>query len=187
MVQGLQGPLSPETSPTMTEQLPPGKKMGKTMAIVAWLLVLGILSWYFGRVETARYNPNQTVSSVSVAGGTQVTLERNAFGHYVATGEINNQPVTFLVDTGATHVAIPMHLKEKLGLEQGIGVPINTANGRTTAYLTRIPELTLGNLRFYDVQGGLTRGMEGDEVLLGMSVLKELTITQKGKVMILER
>ncbi len=170
----------------MTEQLPPGKKMGKTMAIIAWLLVLGILSWYFGRVETARYNPNQTLSSVSDAGGTQVTLKRNAYGHYVASGEINNQPVTFLVDTGATHVAIPMHMKDKLGLKQGVEVPINTANGRTTAYLTRIPELALGNLRFYDVQGGLTRGMEGDEVLLGMSVLKNLTITQKGEVMILE-
>ena len=166
---------------------PPGKRAGKIMAIVAWLLVMALLSWYFAGTERNQYNPNQSVETYRTIEGTEVVLKRNRWGHYVASGEINGRPVTFMVDTGATHVAIPLHLGETLGLERGMAVPVNTANGRTTAYLTTIPHLSLGALEFDQVRGGLVPGMEGDQVLLGMSVLAGLSITQQGDRLILRR
>ena len=155
--------------------------------VMAWLLVMAILTWYFAGISERQRNPNTEVNTGTSDGRPQVILQRNRWGHYLASGEINGKPVTFMVDTGATHVAVPLHLHRELGLEQGMSVPINTANGRTTAYLTRIPELVLGGLRFYDVRGGLAPGMEGDEILLGMSVLADLTMIQEGDQLILRQ
>lgn len=157
------------------------------MAIAAWLLIMAFLTWFFAGVEERRYNPNQQVLSRTSEETTKVVLRRNRWGHYVATGEINHKPVTFVVDTGATHVAIPLHLQQFLELERGLAIPINTANGTSTAYLTTIPHLTLGELTFHDVPGGLAKGMTGEEVLLGMSVLSNLTIIQQGDRLILRK
>jgi len=168
-------------------QSPPGQKTGKFMALVAWLLVMGILTWIFAGIEEKQYNPNQQITSYQRDGAVEVVLKRNRNGHYVATGNINNKPVIFMVDTGATHVAIPLHLQEELGLERGMAVPINTANGRTTAYLTTVPLLTLGELQFRDVRGGLAAGLHGNQILLGMSVLAKLTLVQRGDELILRQ
>ena len=172
----------------MNRQSLPGRKAGKVMALMAWLLVMAMLTWYFAGMEEDQYNPNRQVASYQRDdGGTEVVLERNRWGHYVASGTINGQPVTFMVDTGATHVAVPLHLADELGLERGMAVPINTANGRTTAYLTTIPSLSLGALQFSQVRGGLAPGMEGDSILLGMSVLADLHMIQQGNRLILRQ
>jgi aspartyl protease family protein len=78
-------------------------------------------------------------------------------------------------------------LGDALGLKAGVGIPVNTANGQTTAYATRLPELRLGELVFRDVRGGLTRGMEGDQILLGMSVLKNVSLLQEGNQLVIRQ
>lgn len=161
--------------------------MGKGMTIAAWLVALALLTWYFSGMEKRRANPNQILEGTLTDLGTEVTLQRNRWGHYVASGEINGVPVTFMVDTGASMVAIPLALQDKLGLDRGMGLPVTTANGQTTAYHTRIDTLTLGPLSFHDVRAGLTAGMEGDQILLGMSVLSDISFTQQGDQLILRQ
>jgi len=81
--------------------------MGKNMMIIAWIIAIALATWFFGNLEEERYNPNQSPSSFSERDIVKVELERNRYGHYVTTGVIDNQEVVFLLDTGATRVAIP--------------------------------------------------------------------------------
>ena len=159
---------------------PPGKRLGKGMLIAAWLGVMAMLTWYFSSVEEDRRNPNRELSGKSGAGFTEVTLRRNAQGHYLAPGEINGEPVTFLLDTGATTVAIPYHLKTRLNLDKGTAVPVRTANGISTSYTTTIAQLRLGGIVASNVRGGLATGLEGNEILLGMSFLSGVELIQRG-------
>ena len=118
--------------------------------------------------------------SAVVDGGTQIVLERNRYGHYNVSGRINNQPVEFMLDTGATLVAIPAKLADRLGLVRGAPTQVKTANGTAIAYATRLASVRLGDIELRDVRAHISPGMDGDEVLLGMSVLKKLEFSQRG-------
>ncbi len=161
--------------------------MGKGMIVIAWLIAIALLSWYFAGQEESWLNPNQQVESRVKNGVTEITLKRNRSGHYIASGTINQQPVTFMLDTGATLVAIPAHLQEKLNLERGRSFPIRTANGQSRAWATRIDQLELGGIEQRDVRGGITPGLEGDQILLGMSFLSDLEWIQRGETLILRQ
>jgi len=75
-----------------------------------------------------------------------VTLQRSRQGHYIANGQINGEKVVFLLDTGATGVAVPEHLVEKLNLERVSSIELRTANGRTAGYMTNIEFISVGDI-----------------------------------------
>lgn len=64
---------------------------------------------------------------------------------------------------------------------------IQTANGTTTAYATRLDSLQLGEIEMRDVKAQISPSMDGDEVLLGMSVLKHLDFNQQGDTLTLHQ
>jgi len=105
----------------------------------------------------------------------------------VFDGEINRQKVTFLVDTGATTTAIPGKLQRKLGLRQGPATSVSTANGTTTAYLTRLDQLSFGDIELFEVKASIIPGMRTDEVLLGMNVLKHFELVQSGNQLVIRQ
>lgn len=152
------------------------------MALVASLLVLGMFYLYFENSLQARDNPNR---QLQVAPGTELVLKRSGNGHYIFPGTINGQPVTFLLDTGATLVSVPAHLAGKLGLEAGAYQQSITANGAVATRATRVESLAFGPFNVRGVPASLNPGMGGDQVLLGMSVLKHLEFTQRGDSLIL--
>jgi aspartyl protease family protein len=152
------------------------------MALVASLLVLGMFYLYFENSLQARNNPNR---QLQVAPGTELVLKRSSDGHYIFPGTINGQPVTFLLDTGATLVSVPAHLASKLGLEAGAYQQSITANGTIATRATRVKSLAFGPFDVHGVPASLNPGMGGDQVLLGMSVLKHLEFTQRGDTLIL--
>ena len=156
------------------------KRTGKWFFFVAWLAALGLLYLFFGEQLAQQANPNQQVQGAYVDGAREIALQRNRAGHYVASGLINQQPVTFLLDTGATAVSVPAHLAEQLGLRAGAALRVNTANGVATAYRTTINELRIGNIVLRDVDANITPGMEISEILLGMSALKQVEFSQRG-------
>ncbi len=114
-------------------------------------------------------------------------LAGNRQGHFVASGHINGRPVQFMLDTGATDVSVPADLAERLGLERGAPVTLSTANGRSEGYRTRIELLQLGDIVLRDVAALVAPGLDGDQVLLGMSALKKLEFTQRGGSMLLRQ
>lgn len=152
------------------------------MALVASLLLLGLFYFYFESSLQARNNPNQ---QLQIAPGSELVLKRSRNGHYFFPGAINGQPVTFLLDTGATLVSVPAHLADELGLKAGARQQSATANGTITTRATRLDTLAFGPFDLRGVPASLNPGMGGDQVLLGMSVLKHLEFTQRGDTLIL--
>ncbi|MBL3528491.1 MAG: TIGR02281 family clan AA aspartic protease [gamma proteobacterium endosymbiont of Lamellibrachia anaximandri] len=158
------------------------------MIFAAWALLLGLLALFFSDQLERQANPNRDLASVSTESGPkEITLLRNRAGHYVAPGTINGTPVIFLLDTGATNVAVSASLAERLALKRGAQSISLTANGRVKTWLTRLDQVQLGSIIRQDVRATIMPGMGGDEVLLGMSFLKHLELVQKGKTLILRQ
>ena len=160
-------------------------KMGKGMLIVAWIIGLGLLTLVFDDQLAKQFNPNAQPISSSSQGVQEVRLKQNRAGHYVSGGTINGQPVVFLLDTGATHVSVPMHLAEQLNLQKGRASWVQTANGRVQVAQTNIQRLAIGDIQLDNVRANLNPGFKNNEILLGMSALKQLEFTQKGEWLIL--
>jgi aspartyl protease family protein len=162
------------------------RRIGKLMTFAAWIVLLGLLTLFFANRLDKQRNPNQAVlSRVNDAGISEVILARNRYGHYVTSGAVNGKAVEFLLDTGATDVAIPVQLADALGLKRGAAVRYQTANGPITAWLTRLDSVSIGPLEIRDVAASINPGMGDMEILLGMSVLKRLEFTQRGETLIL--
>mgnify|MGYP003572616083 FL=1 len=154
------------------------------MLLAAWVVALGLLTLLFRNVLTEQENPNRNVQAVTgVQQRPEVVLERNRAGHYVASGRINGQPVVFLVDTGATDVAVPGEVARRLGLRKGAPRVSRTANGAVTVWGTRLHSVDLGGIVRHDVRATILPNMAGDQVLLGMSYLKELELVQSGNTL----
>lgn len=166
----------------MTQQDMP-QRTGKLFAWLAWIIGLALLYWLFDDMLQQQFNPNQNVQSSRDGGAIEVVLEQNRAGHYVATGAINNHRALFLLDTGATQVAIPQNLATEMGLPRGAQVMVNTANGRATAYRTQLDTLQLGDIVLRDVPATIVPGMSGEQILLGMSALKQVEFSQRGNML----
>lgn len=164
------------------------QRLGKGMIIVAWLLVLGLLTWFFNDILDNQYNPNRELTvQLHQEGNQEIILQRNYMGHYVAPGMINNTPVVFFLDTGATVVSVPEKLATQLRLERGVPLQMVTANGTVTAYSTQLDKVTLGPIELYGVRASINPQIQDNEILLGMSFLKQLEFTQRGDTLILRQ
>ncbi|NQZ05882.1 MAG: TIGR02281 family clan AA aspartic protease [Algicola sp.] len=166
---------------------PSQKSFGKTFGILAWLCLLFLLVLFFDDQLAQMSNPNSDVEHQLVNNIPTVTLKRNKAGHYVANGFINNQPVTFLLDTGATDVAIPQSVADRIGLTRGVKYSVNTANGRSTAFDTNLDSLELGAIHLTNVNASIVPGYMSNQILLGMSALKQLEFTQRGDQLTLKQ
>lgn len=151
----------------------------------AFVLLIGAMWWAFDGYLDRKHNPNRDLRTGPQA-AERVVLESGPGGHYAVPGQINGRPVKFLVDTGASHVAVPAALAGDLGLERGRRMQVTTAAGRTTAYDTRIDRIALGGIELRDVRGSINPSMDTDFVLLGMTFLRHLDFRQEGGRLILE-
>ncbi|WNC72991.1 retropepsin-like aspartic protease [Thalassotalea psychrophila] len=161
-------------------------KMGKGMMWIAWIIFFALLVWAFQGFLDKQQNPN-AVPQVGLTsdGLAEVTLKRNKYGHYVSAGTINNEGVVFLLDTGATNVSIPAKLADKLNLPNLGNHYVQTANGRVKVYQTQIDQLSIGNIILYNVAANINPGMNTNEILLGMSALKQVEFRQSGQYLYL--
>jgi len=156
------------------------KQIGKGMIIIAWVFIFGMMVWFFGGLEKNKRNPNQNVSTqVLHSGGKEVVLQSSTHGHYVATGKINDTEVTFLIDTGASYVSVPEDVAKKVGLKKGAEMLVSTANGTVAVYATNLDEVSIGEIKLYDIKADINSHMDGDEILLGMSFLRNLSYTHE--------
>jgi len=155
--------------------------------IIAWAALLYLATRFFGHLEQSRENPNPVVASEHGQGFIEVRLAGNGQGHFIASGMINGTPVQFMIDTGATDVAIGKSLAETLKLPYGYPITVSTANGQAQGYRTRLASLQLGDIVLKDVRAVAIPDMDGDQVLLGMSALKQLDFSQRGGTLLLRQ
>ena len=112
------------------------------MLIACFTLGLVALTLYFDGWLDNQSNPNRRPQSSQTRSGIrEVVLQRNRLGHYVSSGKINGVPVTFLLDTGATDVAIPSGIARQAGLSRGFENRAFTANGVISVYSTKVDKL----------------------------------------------
>jgi aspartyl protease family protein len=160
----------------------PESRIGRRMI---WLASLGLLAGLYALFSTLEQDGG-TVISVDAGGSAMIVLEQDRNGHYQVEGLINGQTVNFLVDTGATDVAIPESMARALGLDFGPRVQVMTAAGPSKAWMTRLNQVSIGGISRRDVRATITSG-EFNGVLLGMSFLRHYSLRQQdGKLVISE-
>ena len=160
------------------------KKAGRWMIYAAWVLIFAMMVWFFGNLETNKRNPNQQVQTNVLEGGSkEVILQSSTHGHYIVTGKINNKKVTFLVDTGASYVSVPKRVAKKLGLKKGAPLLVTTASGEVTVYATILDSVSVGDITLRNIKADINPHMQGNEVLLGMSFLRHLSVTHEGDLL----
>ena len=96
----------------------------------------------------------QTYSSTGASSGAQsVTLSAGAGGHFMADGQINGGAVRFMVDTGASAVAIPAREANRLRIDykNGRRGTTQTAAGPTTMYLVRLDSVRVGDIELQNI------------------------------------
>ena len=118
----------------------------------------------------------------------KVTLAADLAGHFYADGQVNGGSVRFLVDTGATMVALPAKIADRLGIEYEKGQRglIQTANGPTVAYRIKLDEVRLGGIALQNVDAVVIAHGLGI-ALLGMSFLNRVEMQRDGQSMVLTR
>lgn len=130
---------------------------------------------------------------VSVAGSgpsaQMATLYANNDGHFFGDGYINGFSVKFLVDTGASDVAISSDTARRIGLNYlsgNVGV-VHTAGGAVKAYRVSLNTLKVGAIVLHQVDGVVLEGSSPPFALLGMSVLNRMEMQRDGMVMTLTK
>ncbi|MCC5884267.1 MAG: TIGR02281 family clan AA aspartic protease [Halomonas sp.] len=161
------------------------RRAGMGMMLLFWASFIGFGSWWLYGFLEAQRNPNAHLVNAVTGQEEPIVLERNRSGHFIATGRINGEPIEFLLDTGATYVAVPAEFAERLGLERTGSAWFNTANGRVRGDLTLLDEVSLGGFTAAEVRGSVSPGLEGDVALLGMSFLNRFDIEIRDARMIL--
>jgi aspartyl protease family protein len=125
--------------------------------------------------------------AASVAGSAgsapgSVVLYADSAGHYLTEGQVNGATLKFLVDTGATAIAMNSGDAKFAGIDykKGERVPVQTANGVVNAYHVVINTVKLGGVVMHQVDGMVHEGGSPSVVLLGMSALNRLDMKREG-------
>ncbi|VAW93262.1 hypothetical protein MNBD_GAMMA23-1993 [hydrothermal vent metagenome] len=107
---------------------------------------------------------------------------------YVTHGYINKFSVTFMVDTGATWIALSESMAKRMGINyfRGERGYAGTASGVTSIYKIKLDSVRVGEIRLYDVEAAVIPNLSG-HVLLGNSFLKYTEMTRTKQVMILKK
>jgi len=123
----------------------------------------------------------------AASGGRQIVLASGPGGHFIANGSVNGHATQFLVDTGATAVAIAQTEAERMGLRyrEGRRVMTQTANGTVPAHLLQLATLRIGDVEVRNVDAIVVPG-QMSHVLLGNSFLTRFQMRRDNDVMTLE-
>lgn len=119
----------------------------------------------------------------------QVILSVGAGGHFWAQGAINGVGVRFLVDTGASSIALSGETAKRLGVNYPAGarVAVRTASAATTGYRVTLDAVRVGDITLNNVDALVLEGRYPEETLLGMSFLSRTQMKRDGDTLTLVR
>ena len=140
-----------------------------------------------GRERVLLQGPHYRSGTASSSRET-VTLAADSRGHFITEGLVNGVTLRFVVDTGATMVALPATEAERLGIDyrKGDRGTVQTANGRVEVYHVILDDVKLGAIDLTRVDGIVVEdGLP--MALLGMSFLNRVEMRRDGQTMTLIR
>ena len=128
------------------------------------------------------------VSIGGSAAGQRIVLKADARGHLINSGFINGRVMQYMVDTGATTVAIGRPDAQRMGLKFDQGQPVltTTANGTAQGWRMRLESVRVGDVELRSVDAIVTAEAM-PYVLLGNSFLREFHMNRSGDEMVLQR
>lgn len=117
-----------------------------------------------------------------------VRIQSGEGGHYITPGRINGRAVQFMVDTGATAVAMNLPTAKRLGINYRIGreIVISTANGNAKAFLVMLDSVRVGDVEVRNVEATVSVGDSPAVILLGNSYLSRVEMNREGGVLVLQ-
>ncbi|GAD24708.1 TIGR02281 family clan AA aspartic protease [Acidovorax sp. MR-S7] len=128
------------------------------------------------------------VSVATPGAGQRLVLKADARGHFVNTGFINGRVMQYMVDTGASTVAIGLPEAQRMGLKAENGQPVlmSTANGTAQGWRVRLDSVRAGTLELRGVDAIVTP-QPMPYVLLGNSFLRAFEMSRAGDEMVLQQ
>lgn len=123
------------------------------------------------------FAPGGATESVGVA-----AITADGRGQFITAGEVNGNPVRFLVDTGASVVTLPRSIAVRAGvaLDNAKAVTVSTANGRARASKVLLNSVRVGTVHINMVEAIIMEDTQLSLPLLGMSFLKRTNMKNEG-------
>jgi aspartyl protease family protein len=120
--------------------------------------------------------------------GTRIVMTAGSGGHFLSDGSINGKQVRFLVDTGASVIALGRSDAERIGIDYKSGqrVLMNTANGQVMAFRVTLNSVRIGDVQVHNVEATVSTG-EMPFVLLGNSFLTRFQMKRENDMLTLDR
>lgn len=127
--------------------------------------------------------------AVGARGNASVTLYANGGGHHEGEAIINGSPLKYIVDTGATTVAMSSGDAKYAHIDYIKGEPMraSTASGLVTGYRVMLNSVKLGGITLNNVEAAVLEGGFPQEVLLGNSALTRLNMKREGVALTLTK
>ena len=154
---------------------PPASVLGRIGFFLVIGAILFVLFDQFGPYQSGGGDRPKPIETTSAAGA---VLDRTFDGHFYLNGRINGREVAFMVDTGASTIAIGDTLAGQLDLGTCRPRQYSTAAGTVSGCEAMASQVEVAGLRLSGVPVAVLPG--GDTVLLGMNVLRHFRIEQQG-------
>lgn len=143
-----------------------------------------------GKQQTLKMGQAASVAGASgPANNSPVSLYADQAGHFFGNLSINGASLKYVVDTGATTVALNSGDAKfaKIDYEKGERITMSTANGEVSAYLVKLNTLKIGTIILNNVEATVNEGGSPPVVLLGMTALNHLDMKRDNSIMTLSK
>lgn len=143
-----------------------------------------------GKQQTLKMGQAASVAGGSAsANNSPVSLYADQAGHFFGNLSINGASLKYVVDTGATTVALNSGDAKfaKIDYEKGERINMSTANGEVSAYLVKLNTLKVGTIILNNIDATVNEGGSPTVVLLGMSALNRLDMKRENSIMTLSK
>ncbi|CAN7519599.1 TIGR02281 family clan AA aspartic protease [Variovorax paradoxus] len=140
------------------------------------------------RVNLRMDTPVSIGGGGGTGGGSRIVLPADSRGHFMTQGAINGRPVTFMLDTGATSIALSADDAQRIGLDYSKGqrIQMSTANGVSSGYKLRLQSVRVGDVEVYDIDA-IVSPQPMPFVLLGNSFINRFSMRRDADQMVLEK
>lgn len=165
-----------------------GKPSAEGISLVSADSKKAVLEWQGERFERT-LDKQITSNFAAPAEKNEVRIERGINGHYFTPGQINGRMVNFMVDTGASAIAMNHTEADRIGISwrKGKRMMAGTAGGDTPSYLVNLDTVAVGGVTLHNVEAVVVVADSGSDILLGMTFLKETEMREDRNALVLRK